>query len=87
MLLQLLLRHEHDFVDLLERENLFERILEEADEMASDDENELDLVGPGSSPSPEMVRRPSAKLPSNYHNSIPSTNTFAGETGVYYQCC
>jgi len=67
------------YLDSFERENLFERILEEADEMESEDEHVEDLVGPGSSPSPETVRRPSAKLPSNYHSTLPPTNTFAGK--------
>ena len=65
-------------VDYLERENLFERILEEADEMELDEETEEDLLGLGSSPSPELMRRPSAKLPPHYHASVPQTTVLTG---------
>ena len=74
----------HFILESLERENLFERILEEADEMDSDEENEDNLMRLGNSTSPEVVRRPSAKLPSNYHNMAPPTNTFTGEIFIVF---
>ncbi|CAK8697990.1 uncharacterized protein LOC143449276 [Clavelina lepadiformis] len=61
-----------DQLGVLERDNLFDQILEEDEKVdvgetdMEDDEDELLLLS--ESESPELIRRPSAKLPPNYHS-------------------
>nr|XP_026693357.1 uncharacterized protein LOC100186709 isoform X1 [Ciona intestinalis] len=71
-----------DDMGILDRDNIFEQILEEdIEEEDFEDDDEDELLAISGCGSPDSFRRPSAKLPTSYHTSSFIPNGISGTTG------